>query len=202
MFTNLPADYEPTAYGTQNGTSVQFVPDGISSSVNMGLNDPAEYCQNNPELCTSRGVAYENIGVVTIPGSTDSDAAHLCNPQVKPNAIILSRFSATWHETAAVIQWTTSTEFNTFSFQLLRSTDSIRDHATRVTPIPIGTQGRGQRGISYSWTDTTVIVGQPYTYWLEETEIGGSTTIYGPVQAQSTTAAEVYRILLPAMRHR
>ena len=50
-FTDLPAGYEPSSHGTGNGTSTQFV-DAGATDVNFGINYPADYCQDNPLLCT------------------------------------------------------------------------------------------------------------------------------------------------------
>ena len=55
-FTGLPAGYRPSAFATGaagNGTTVQFVPDGPSTNVNLAILDPVSYCQNNPTLVTS-----------------------------------------------------------------------------------------------------------------------------------------------------
>ncbi len=51
-FTDLPEGYEPSTHGPDNGTSVQFVLDGTSTDINLGVNYPADYCQDNPLLCT------------------------------------------------------------------------------------------------------------------------------------------------------
>ncbi|MBX3010759.1 MAG: hypothetical protein KF832_04595 [Caldilineaceae bacterium] len=53
VFSNLPADYEPTTHGTNNGTSVQFVNTAAqASNVNLGILAPCLYCQNNPSIAT------------------------------------------------------------------------------------------------------------------------------------------------------
>ncbi len=52
-FTNLPAGFEPGPYGANSLSTVQFVPDGNTGSVDVGLNVPADYCQNNPLLATT-----------------------------------------------------------------------------------------------------------------------------------------------------
>lgn len=51
-FTNLPAGFEPSAVGSNNATTVRFVPDGNSSNIDLGIVKAEEYCQNNPFLCT------------------------------------------------------------------------------------------------------------------------------------------------------
>ena len=55
-FTTLPAGYRPSAVAagaTGNGTTVQFVPDGVTGNVNLGILDAASFCQNNPTIYTS-----------------------------------------------------------------------------------------------------------------------------------------------------
>ncbi len=50
--TTFPSGYVAAPAGTGNGTTVQFVSDGNTSNVNLGLERPGEYCQNNPTLVT------------------------------------------------------------------------------------------------------------------------------------------------------
>ncbi len=52
-FSNLPAGFQPGPRAGGAGTTVQFVPDGNSSNVNLALVIPQEYCRNNPTLVTS-----------------------------------------------------------------------------------------------------------------------------------------------------
>lgn len=52
-FTNLPSGYSPSAVGTNNSTTVRFVPNGNSSNVDLGVVLPQEYCQNNAFLLTN-----------------------------------------------------------------------------------------------------------------------------------------------------
>ena len=64
-FTALPTGYRPSAHGlgaTGSGTTVQFVPDGNSTNVNLGIIDPASFCQNNPTIYTSCFVFGDNVG--------------------------------------------------------------------------------------------------------------------------------------------
>lgn len=59
-FTNLPAGYQPSARstdsvdggtGTNSGSTVQFVPTTGATNVNLAINRPDDYCQNNPLVC-------------------------------------------------------------------------------------------------------------------------------------------------------
>ena len=61
-FTNLPANFKPSAHNTdsvngtttatQSGSTVQFIQDGATANVNLALNVPEDYCQNNPEVAS------------------------------------------------------------------------------------------------------------------------------------------------------
>ncbi len=59
-FTTIPAGYYPSARSVDSvaggsaadaGSTVQFVSNGNTSNVNLALNRPVDYCQNNPEIC-------------------------------------------------------------------------------------------------------------------------------------------------------
>ncbi len=52
-FTTIPSGFKPSFHGTNSGTTVQFVPDGVSTNVSLGIARPADYCQNNPTLVTN-----------------------------------------------------------------------------------------------------------------------------------------------------
>jgi len=77
-FTNLPAGYKPSARSTDSvlggsatnaGTTVQFLNDGSTPNVNLALDRPEEYCQNNPDLVTSRYLYGDQIAGVNNTGT-------------------------------------------------------------------------------------------------------------------------------------
>ena len=49
-FTNIPAGFYDSPVGANSHTSVQFVPDGNSSNISLGLVFPGDFSQNNPTL--------------------------------------------------------------------------------------------------------------------------------------------------------
>lgn len=61
-FTALPSGYYPSAIGTNNATTVRFVPDGNSSGVDLGIGKPSLYSQNNPLVTTSCYINGSNTG--------------------------------------------------------------------------------------------------------------------------------------------
>ena len=71
-FTNLPAGYFPSARNTDSvnggttsnsGSTVRFVNSGNTNDVNLALNRPEEYCQNNPMLVAARFAEGAQNGV-------------------------------------------------------------------------------------------------------------------------------------------
>ena len=60
-FTALPQGSSAGPQGTDSKTTVQFVPDGVSMNVSVGLTRPGDYAQLNPLVATSRYVFGDQI---------------------------------------------------------------------------------------------------------------------------------------------
>ncbi|MCX6046059.1 MAG: carboxypeptidase regulatory-like domain-containing protein [Chloroflexi bacterium] len=60
-FTNLPANLKPGPAGSQSGTTVQFVAGNSANNINLGINNPAEYCQNNPNIAANCFIAGDPL---------------------------------------------------------------------------------------------------------------------------------------------
>ncbi|HNP72925.1 MAG TPA: DUF11 domain-containing protein [Kouleothrix sp.] len=126
----------------------------------------------------------------------EDDQASVTTP-VAPTAVVLSSFTATRKPGGVLLAWVTSSEVNSWGFDLYRSADGVRAHATRVTTETIVAQGRGQGGASYSWLDTTAAPDAAATYWLVETESGGDTHDYGPVTLSPLGMANDQQVFIP-----
>ncbi|MBL7787278.1 MAG: hypothetical protein JNM36_15335, partial [Chitinophagales bacterium] len=78
-FTNFPTNYYSTFYSSSGSpTSVQFVT-APTNNINLGINRPYEYCENNPTLAlggftplSHTGVNASNPSVLTIPNTAGS----------------------------------------------------------------------------------------------------------------------------------
>ncbi len=73
-FTSLPTGFVPSAHSndsvaggpaSDSGSTVQFVANGGATNVNLALNLPQDYCQNNPDVCSQ----IYGVGVGSIPGT-------------------------------------------------------------------------------------------------------------------------------------
>jgi protocatechuate 3,4-dioxygenase beta subunit len=105
-FSDWPAAYQPSAFGANNGTNVQFASAG-ATNVNFALNRPTDYCQDNPQLATSCFFQGDLIGgpnrneaaLVSFPYSAGSNSAVIAsydNPTTRTVSVPASQIGATW----------------------------------------------------------------------------------------------------------
>ncbi|KPL80608.1 DUF7507 domain-containing protein [Herpetosiphon geysericola] len=130
-------------------------------------------------------VAIRNMASADSDQTIEEDSNLIIHP-FDPTSISLVSFAALASGNAVDLHWVTGSEVNTLGFQLYRSTTPNRNDATRVTTSLIPSQGA--TGGSYRMTDTqaTGPLGQ-WSYWLEEVELNGQTTWYGPVTVRMQT---------------
>ncbi len=99
-----------------------------------------------------------------------------------PTAIALDSFYAERSasidgQSSILVTWKTALELNTLGYHVYRSADGARANAVKITdrmiPAKIG-------GGVYSIVDAKAEPGVNYTYWLQESELGGAINEYGP----------------------
>ncbi|HEX6291299.1 MAG TPA: SdrD B-like domain-containing protein [Herpetosiphonaceae bacterium] len=143
--------------------------------------------------------AIDNLVRIADDGSAGGDPTPGNNSSSErtpfdPTGITLEHFSATHTSAGVILQWTTSSELNTWAFHVYRSTGTDRPQAEQVTKAAIPARGSRTSGATYTWTDTSAEAGQRYRYWLQELEVGGGTAHeYGPM-------VPFYRVYLPVVR--
>ncbi|WP_345724391.1 hypothetical protein [Herpetosiphon gulosus] len=130
-------------------------------------------------------VAIRNVAQAASDQTSEQDSNLLIHP-FDPTSISLVSFDAVIMGGMVDLRWVTGSEVNTLGFHLYRSTTPNRNEATRVTTSLIPSQGA--TGGSYHMTDVSVVapLGQ-WSYWLEEIELTGQTTWYGPVTVRMHT---------------
>ncbi len=93
-----------------------------------------------------------------------------------PTAIALDAFTAIGDPSSVTIAWRTALELNTLGFNLWRSAgdraDGVKLNAALIA-------ARNTAGASYAFEDAAPISGA--RYWLEEIELSGARTEYGPI---------------------
>ncbi|MGQ9600440.1 MAG: C1 family peptidase [Anaerolineae bacterium] len=100
-----------------------------------------------------------------------------------PTAVTLSRFEAIPQREAVLLEWESAAELDTLGFSLYRAEDPLGPRH-RLNDLLIPSQAPGSSGGAlYRWLDEEVQPDQTLYYWLEEVDIEGRSSLYGPVQA-------------------
>ena len=79
----------------------------------------------------------------------------------------------------AELSWTTQSESNMDGYNVYRSTEENSDTAIQMNADIISATNTTQTQ-TYSFSDSEVISGSTYFYWLESVENDGSTSLHGP----------------------
>jgi hypothetical protein len=83
------------------------------------------------------------------------------------------------------LEWATGQELDNLGFNLYRGLTNDFDDAQRLNPSLIPGSGDADGDI-YEWPDNNVQIGTQYTYWLEDIDNDGISTIHDPVTAAAT----------------
>ena len=94
------------------------------------------------------------------------------------------------------MEWETATELDNRGFNLYRS-ETAAGPGLQLNDSLIPPQNPGGMfGAVYTWLDKDVPAGVTYYYWLEDVDVHGIATRYGPVSA----TVRSYRVYLPLVR--
>lgn len=125
------------------------------------------------------GASVTNVTAASIPGIQSG-------AQCSPTAVRLRSFAATSYGETVVLEWQTGYEIDNLGYQLYREQNGQR---TRITPSLIAGSALFARmgtelsaGYSYAWRDRAGQGEQMQgvRYWLEDLDLDGSSTLYGP----------------------
>ena len=93
-----------------------------------------------------------------------------------------SVMSPPWQSTRAS-HWETTSEVDLLGFNLYRSDSGEPGSFDQLNQGLIPAQAAGSpSGARYEWIDTDVVPGSVFFYLLEDLDINGQTTEYGPIQ--------------------
>jgi hypothetical protein len=114
-----------------------------------------------------------------------------------PTAVTLAGFWVEARGDTLVVCWETVAEVDLVGFALYRSDTGAPDSFVRLHEGLIPGQAPGSpEGASYEWVDAGVERGQTYYYLLEDVDVRGQASRYGPVPGRLPPTA-LYRIYLP-----
>ena len=86
------------------------------------------------------------------------------------------------------VEWTTESEVNVAGFNLYRG-ESPDGPYVKVNTALIPGASDPLLGGKYVYTDTNVVAGRTYYYKLEDVELGGTTTVHGPIAVVAETGS-------------
>jgi hypothetical protein len=117
----------------------------------------------------------------SVTDGVDYDPWATSTPPCEPTAICLASFTAEASAGSVALTWETAAEIDNAGFNLYRAAAPDGPY-TRVNGALIAAQGSPVSGASYSFVDKGLAPGT-YTYKLEDVDLGGVTTLHGPVSA-------------------
>jgi hypothetical protein len=97
-----------------------------------------------------------------------------------------------------VVEWSTASEFDTVGFNLLRS-ETTTDPGKLVNDNLIPASDDSQTGGDYRYTDSTVVPGRVYYYYLEDVSADGSINKHGPVEVKAQVDGKIEWFLTIAL---
>jgi hypothetical protein len=106
-----------------------------------------------------------------------------------PTAVTLVSFNATAYDKGVFIEWRTGLEVSHLGFRLFREQEGRRELLTPqlIAGSALKAGADLQSGESYAWWDEAA--GKEATYWLEDIDLSGQSTWWGPFIANAHTGA-------------
>ena len=148
-----------------------------------------------PDCTTSPCKSLERFPQTTDTNDTSSDFRIVDGNGTPEQStyIELASFTATPHDGYVLLQWETASEIDNAGFNLWRSEAEAGSYA-KLNADLIPARGGPTTWASYSYVDDAIINGVTYWYKLEDVDVHGASTFYGPVSA---TPYRLRRIYLP-----
>ena len=102
--------------------------------------------------------------------------------QPPPTMISLSGFAAIPRTKTILLTWSTETEIDTAGFNIYRAESENGDYI-KINSELIPAEGSSTQSTSYEFIDKDVKNRKPYYYKLEDRDLGGNSTLHGPISA-------------------
>ncbi len=116
-------------------------------------------------------------------GLTGTVGTLYCLSGISMVPVELAGFRAQPTGDGILLVWETACERNNLGFHVWRADRESNSWGLRLTSSPIAGSGTCSSPRSYSYADTDVLAGTTYWYRLEQLDLDGTTTCYGPVVA-------------------
>ena len=128
---------------------------------------------------------YVNVGYVASK-QTPSVRSNVISHALRPTAVSVARFTASWEANGVLLEWRTSVELNTFGFVLHRSANNLFEQASNLGRLIPATNTTGG---DYAYFDSSADALVSF-YWIEEVTTDGIPgMVFGPISARTDSSA-------------
>ena len=177
---NIPQEFNAVVYLDSISTGC-FTPHTFTHE---GVYDPA---LEDRYTVARQYVAFPDAPVVSFDQET-STYTYTFTGIGEPYPPVLNSFTATLTDEGLVrLAWMTESETQMLGFRLYRSDSNDILTAQEITNEPIPARNTSEEHVYY-YTDTTVIPGHIYFYWLEYVFISDPPNYHGPVSIEIAPA--------------
>jgi len=134
-------------------------------------------------------------GTALLPGLLPGTNTRFASPVFQaPKLISLVNFTVALQDNELWVRWTTSAEYNTYGYRLLRQDTAISADLVHLTPDLVASQGSfgGTYGIPFAYNAAYDAPFETMEFWLVEYEITGKQNYYGPFRVGETTITTLF----------
>ena len=184
-YSSYTSTLTTTAGGTNPQGSCTYTSGTRTVSCNLGTPLPAPSDDANAKwtvviTVTSSTDTVTNTATVssitTDPNTSNNSSTATCSP----TAVTLLSFTASEVDGNVVLDWETASEYNTLGFNLYQAASADGEKVkVNDSLLPSNVAPGSLEGAVYTYTAGEATTGETY-YWLEEVDISGGTTLYGP----------------------
>ena len=129
-------------------------------------------------------LAHHILGEFTcVSTTTTTTIASTTTTTIPPTLISLDEFKAIAGNRKVTVIWTTASEIDNAGFNIYRSTEENGVY-TKINAELIPANGSPSTSATYQFIDKPVKNRTTYWYKLEDIDLKGEATVYGPVSAK------------------
>jgi hypothetical protein len=180
-------------YWAMNGTGV---------TVNMVLHylDPADIAGNEsayrlirvedgvtfiyPDGCATGSPCVDSSANTATINGVSNFVDWTVGESVGPTAVDLASFTATGYDGGVFVEWKTGNEVSNLGFNIYRAQGGqrwrVNSDIIAGSALKVGPGFTVRAGYSYSWWDQLSLSNQDVSYYLEDLDIDGHSTLHGP----------------------
>jgi|GEM_PF-2640474 len=168
-------------------TLASFTTDITFDLSDMGFGDSANWIILRKESNGDQWIVWDNFDVLDANRIRANNVSAFSDWTIGSSEdhtlpIVLSHFDATFVLGGYMsLSWTTQSESNVNGFYVYRSQNDSYGSAILISNLISGTNTSSEQ--QYQFADYDVIENNTYYYWLNQQDLSGENTLYGPIMA-------------------